>query len=67
MFGASRAPHEAIRSLLRRAIKSGDIPRDLDANDLLRVLKGVSNVAPGPPLTRFFEGRPHKNITDTIV
>ena len=28
---------------------------------------GVSNVASGRPLTRFFEGRPHKNVTDTIV
>ena len=35
--------------------------------EAVRALIGVSNVASGPPLTRFFEGRPHKNVTDTIV
>lgn len=39
---------DAIRSLVKRAIKSGDIRRDLDPLDLLRALIGVSNVASGP-------------------
>jgi hypothetical protein len=34
---------------------------------VFRALMGVSNVASGPPLTRFFEGRPHTNITQSIV
>ncbi len=38
----------AIRALVERAIKSGDIRRDLDPLDLLRALIGVSNVARGP-------------------
>ena len=37
--------HEAIRALVKRAIKSGDIRKDLDPLDLLRSLVGVSNVA----------------------
>jgi AcrR family transcriptional regulator len=40
--------HDAIRSLVRRAIKSGDIRRDLDPMDLLRALVGVANVATSP-------------------
>jgi len=39
---------QAIRSLVKRAIKSGDIRKDLDPIDLLRALIGVSNVATGP-------------------
>jgi AcrR family transcriptional regulator len=39
---------EAIRSLVKRAIKSGDIRKDLDPIDLLRALIGVSNVASSP-------------------
>ena len=39
---------KAIRSLVKRAIKSGDIRKDLDPIDLLRALIGVSNVATGP-------------------
>src|SRR5437588_4731745 len=39
---------EAIRALVKRAIKSGDIRRDLDAIDLLRALIGVANVATSP-------------------
>ena len=35
----------AIETLVKRAIKSGDIRKDLDASDLLRALIGVSNVA----------------------
>jgi AcrR family transcriptional regulator len=39
---------EAIRKLVKRAVKSGEIKRDLDPMDLLRALVGVSNVASGP-------------------
>src|ERR1700755_2706059 len=39
---------EAIRALVKRAIRSGDIRKDLDAIDLLRALIGVSNVASSP-------------------
>ena len=38
----------AIDALVKRAIKSGDIRRDLDPFDLLRALIGVSNVASSP-------------------
>jgi AcrR family transcriptional regulator len=38
----------AIDSLVKRAIKNGDIRPDLDPLDLLRALVGVSNVASGP-------------------
>jgi AcrR family transcriptional regulator len=39
---------EAIRALVRRAIKTGDIRTDLDPIDLLRALIGVANVASSP-------------------
>jgi AcrR family transcriptional regulator len=39
---------EAIDRLAKRAIKSGDIRRDLDPFDLLRALIGVAHVASGP-------------------
>ena len=39
---------EAIETLVKRAIKSGQIRRDLDAFDLLRALIGVSHVPAGP-------------------
>jgi AcrR family transcriptional regulator len=39
---------DAIRSLVKRAIKSDDIRKDLDPLDLLRALIGVSNVASSP-------------------
>ena len=39
---------EAIRALVKRAIKSGDIRKDLDPVDLLRALIGVANVATSP-------------------
>ena len=49
VFAASYAQmQEAIRSLVKRAIKSGDIRKDLDPRDLLRALVGVANVASGP-------------------
>jgi AcrR family transcriptional regulator len=49
VFKASYAQlHEAIRALVKRAIKSGDIRKDLDPMDLLRALVGVANVATSP-------------------
>ena len=39
---------EAIRALVKRAIKSGDMRKDLDPIDLLRALVGVANVATSP-------------------
>jgi AcrR family transcriptional regulator len=39
---------QAIRSLVERAVKSGDIRPDLEPFDLLRALVGVSNVASTP-------------------
>lgn len=38
----------AIEALVKRAIKSGDISKDLDPFDLLRALIGVSHIASGP-------------------
>lgn len=40
--------HEAIRALVRRAIKSGDIRKDLDAVDLLKALVGVAHMSTTP-------------------
>lgn len=49
MFEASYALiWEAIRALVKRAIKSGDIRDDLDPVDLLRALIGVANVSTSP-------------------
>lgn len=49
VFEASYAQvHEAIRRLVKRAVKSGDIRKDLDPSDLLRVLVGVASVASSP-------------------
>ena len=49
VFEASYAQvWDAIRALVKRAIKSGDIRKDLDAIDLLRALIGVANMATGP-------------------
>lgn len=49
MFEASYARvWEAVRSLVKRAIKSGDIRSDLDPIDLLRALIGVASVAISP-------------------
>jgi AcrR family transcriptional regulator len=39
---------EAIRTLVKRATKNGDIRRDLDPIDLLRALIGVASVATSP-------------------
>jgi AcrR family transcriptional regulator len=49
LFEGSRAQIQgAIDSLVKRAIKHGDIRRDLEPFDLLRALIGVSHVASGP-------------------
>ncbi|HKF03505.1 MAG TPA: TetR/AcrR family transcriptional regulator [Candidatus Sulfotelmatobacter sp.] len=49
LFEGSRAQVQgAIEALVKRAIKSGDIRKDLDAFDLLRALIGVSHVASTP-------------------
>src|SRR5580692_41249 len=49
VFEASHAQiWDAIRALVKRAIKSGDIREDLDPIDLLRALIGVANVATSP-------------------
>jgi AcrR family transcriptional regulator len=40
--------HDALRALVKRAIKSGDIRKDLDPIDLLRAIVGVANVSAGP-------------------
>ena len=40
--------HDALRALVKRAVKSGDIRKDLDPVDLLRALVGVSNVSTSP-------------------
>jgi hypothetical protein len=49
VFEASYAQiHDAIRAMVKRAVQSGDIRKDLDPMDLLRALVGVSNVASSP-------------------
>lgn len=49
VFEASHARvWEAIRALVKRAIKTGDIREDLDPIDLLRALIGVASVGTGP-------------------
>lgn len=49
IFEASYARvHDALRALVKRAVKSGDIRKDLDPIDLLRALVGVANVASTP-------------------
>jgi AcrR family transcriptional regulator len=46
---ASYAPiHEVIHALVKRAIKSGDIRKDLDPVDLLRALIGVAYMSASP-------------------
>jgi AcrR family transcriptional regulator len=49
VFEASYAQmHEALRGLVKRAIQSGDIRKDLDPIDLLRAIVGVANVSASP-------------------
>jgi AcrR family transcriptional regulator len=49
VFEASYAKmHEAIRALVKRAVESGDIRRDLDPTDLLHALVGVAHVTTSP-------------------
>jgi AcrR family transcriptional regulator len=40
--------HQAVRALVKRAIESGDVRKDLDPIDLLHALVGVANVAASP-------------------
>jgi AcrR family transcriptional regulator len=48
LYERSRAPISgAIAALVKRAIESGDVRKDLEPFDLLRALVGVSNVASG--------------------
>jgi AcrR family transcriptional regulator len=49
VFAASYAQmQEAIRALVKRAIKSGDVRKDLDPMDFIRALVGVANVTTSP-------------------
>lgn len=49
LYEGSRSQIQAaIEALVKRAIKSGDIRKDLDAFDLLRALIGFSHMATGP-------------------
>ncbi len=49
LYEGSRAPiHGAIDALVKRAVKSGDLRKDLVPFDLLRALIGVSSVATSP-------------------
>jgi AcrR family transcriptional regulator len=49
VFASSYAQiREALRTLVKRAIKSGDMRKDLDPMDLLRALVGVANVNTSP-------------------
>lgn len=49
LYESSRAQTQgAIDALVKRAIKSGDIRKDIEPFDLLRALIGVSNVASSP-------------------
>jgi len=49
LYESSRAQISgAIDALVERAVKSGDIRKDLDPFDLLRALVGVANVASSP-------------------
>jgi AcrR family transcriptional regulator len=53
VFEASHGQmRDAIRALVKRAIKSGDIRKDLDAIDLLRALIGIASVATTPDWQR---------------
>jgi hypothetical protein len=49
VFESSHAQiHEALRALVKRSIKSGDIRKDLDPIDLLRAIVGVANISASP-------------------
>jgi AcrR family transcriptional regulator len=53
LYESSHGPiRGAIEGLVKRAIKSGDVRKDLDPFDLLRALIGVSFVATGPDWQR---------------
>ena len=46
--GARGEMQGAIDGLVKRAVKSGDVRKDIDAFDLLRAMIGVSHVTAGP-------------------
>jgi AcrR family transcriptional regulator len=46
--GSRSLIHSAIDALVKRAIKSGDLRKDIDSGDLLRALIGAFLVAPSP-------------------
>jgi len=49
VFEASHAQvHAAIRALVKRAVESGDVRRDVDAVDLLKALVGVASMSASP-------------------
>ncbi|HME72877.1 MAG TPA: TetR/AcrR family transcriptional regulator [Myxococcota bacterium] len=49
VFEASYAQvHAAIRALVKRAVESGDVRRDVDAVDLLKALVGVAYMSASP-------------------
>jgi AcrR family transcriptional regulator len=49
VVAASYAPiHEAVRALVKRAIKSGEVRKDVDPVDLLRALVGVAYLESSP-------------------
>jgi AcrR family transcriptional regulator len=49
LYESSHGPiHGAIVALVKRAIKSGDLRKDLDPFDLLRALIGAAYIVPGP-------------------
>ena len=53
IFEASHvSTHDALRALVNRAVKNGDIRKDLDPIDLLRAIVGVANVATSPDWQR---------------
>ena len=54
--------HDALRALVKRAVKNGDIRKDLDPIDLLRALIGVANIAS----TRYWQQRA-KRLVDILI
>ena len=49
LFESSYAQiHQGTRALVKRAIKSGDVRKDLDPLDLLRAIAGVANFSTSP-------------------
>lgn len=46
--GSRETIHGAMKALVKRAVRNGDVRKDVDALDLLRALIGAAHVAPGP-------------------